>query len=124
MLGSSTLQVIICAVRMPEAERFYSEVLELRLIGHSLGALIYDVGGTALRVSPVPALQPSAHTVLGFAVPELEPVAAALHSKGVKPERFPGFVHDERGIVRAPDGSRVLWMRDPEGNLLSVVQFA
>jgi catechol 2,3-dioxygenase-like lactoylglutathione lyase family enzyme len=124
MLGSSRVQAIICAVRMPEAAHFYSEVLGLRLIGHSLGALVYDVGGTSVRVSPVPSLTPSEHTVLGFAVPALEPVAAALLARGVEPARFPGFDHDERGIVRAPDGTRVLWMRDPEGNILSVVQFA
>jgi predicted enzyme related to lactoylglutathione lyase len=26
-------------------------------------------------------------------------------------------------MVRAPDGSRVAWFRDPDGNLLSIVQY-
>jgi predicted enzyme related to lactoylglutathione lyase len=27
------------------------------------------------------------------------------------------------GVVRVPDGSRVAWFRDPDGNLLSVVEY-
>ena len=68
--------------------------------------------------------QPSAHTVLGFAVAHLDTVVAALRARGVTWERFPGFPHDADGVVRTPDGSRVVWFRDPDGNLLSIVQYA
>ena len=124
MLASSKLQALICTSRIDQAERFYSDVLGLPLQGRSLGALVYDVGGTALRVSPVPASQPSEHTVLGFAVVDIDSVIAELQQRGVPMERFPGFPHDASGVVRAPDGSRVAWFRDPDGNLLSVVQYA
>jgi hypothetical protein len=68
MLASSKLQTIVLSSRLAEAERFYGSVLGLRLKGNSHGALVYDVGGADLRVSPVPSTQPSPHTVLGFAV--------------------------------------------------------
>lgn len=55
---------------------------------------------------------------------DIDAVAAALAGKGVAVERFPGFSHDARGVWRAPDGAQVLWIRDPDGNLLSVVQYA
>jgi hypothetical protein len=38
-------------------------------------------------------------------------------------ERFPGIPHDESGVFVTPDGARVAWFRDPDGNLLSVVQY-
>ena len=123
MLASSRLQALICTSRTDQAERFYSDVLGLPLQAHSLGALVYDVGGTALRVTPVPASRPSEHTVLGFAVADIDPVIAELQQRGVPLERFPGFPHDRSGVVRAPDGSKVAWFRDPDGNLLSVVQY-
>jgi predicted enzyme related to lactoylglutathione lyase len=72
----------------------------------------------------VPSTQPSAHTVLGFAVDDFDAVAEALAERGVATERFAGFAQDARGAWTAPDGARVLWFRDPDGNLLSVVQYA
>jgi catechol 2,3-dioxygenase-like lactoylglutathione lyase family enzyme len=124
MLGKSQLQAIICTSNPAEAKRFYGEVLELPSKGTSLGAEVYDVDGVSLRVSPVPSNRPSEHTVLGFSVRDLDTVATWLLAKGVQFERFPAFSHDAVGIVRIPDGTRVLWFRDPDGNLLSVVQYA
>jgi len=43
---------------------------------------------------------------------------------GVIWERFSGFPHNEHGIVVTPDGAKVIWFRDPDGNLLSIVQFS
>ena len=124
MLGSARLQTIIWTARKAEAARFYGEVLGLRLVGESHGALVYDVGGGELRVSPVPSTAPSPHTVVGFAVPDADAVMESLAARGVEPERFPGFPHEANGVWQAPDGARVGWFRDPDGNLLSVVRYA
>lgn len=124
MLAQSQLQTIVCTTNLTEAKRFYGELLGLPSKGASVGAEVFDVGGAALRVSPVPSNRPSEHTILGFAVRDLDTVAAWLRAKGVVFECFPGFAHDDSGIVQVPDGTRVLWFRDPDGNLLSVVQYA
>ena len=124
MLASSTLQSIVWTSRIPEAEKFYGDLLGLHLKGRSHGALVYDVGGSDLRVSPVPSTQPSAHTVLGFAVPDVRAIVESLTQRGIRFERIEGFPHDALGILATPDGSRVAWFRDPDGNLLSVVQYA
>jgi predicted enzyme related to lactoylglutathione lyase len=124
MLGSARLQTIVWTLNKAAAAEFYGGVLGLPLKGESHGALVYDVGGGELRVSPVQTTEPSPHTVLGFAVLDIDAVASALAERGVTFKRFPGFHHDERGVWRAPDGSRVLWLRDPDSNLLSVVQYA
>ena len=123
MLASSKLITLIWSSRIPEAERFYGEVLGLKVAGRSHGALVYEVSGGDLRVSPVPSTQPSAHTVMGFAVPDVAAVVAGLSTRGVVFERFPGVPHDAAGIVKTPEGARVAWFRDPDGNLLSVVQY-
>ena len=64
------------------------------------------------------------HTVLGFAVEDIDSIVDEFEKRALKAERFPNFQHDERGVCRAPDGTRVVWFRDPDGNLLSVVQYA
>jgi catechol 2,3-dioxygenase-like lactoylglutathione lyase family enzyme len=123
MLSTSKLQTIICTSNMDKAEHFYCNVLGLPLKGMSLGALVYQVGSSTLRVSPVPSMLPSVHTVLGFAVSDIQDVVRGLRVRGIDMEKFASFPHDDEGIVRLPDGSRVAWFRDPDGNLLSVVQY-
>jgi catechol 2,3-dioxygenase-like lactoylglutathione lyase family enzyme len=72
----------------------------------------------------VPSTKPSEHTVLGFAVDDVDGIVEMLAARGVAFERIAGFPHDERGVLTTPDGARVAWFRDPDGNLLSVVQYA
>lgn len=124
MLASSRLQTIICTSRLTEAERFYGEVLGLPVKGKSHDGVIYDVGGGDLLVAPVPSTRPSAHTVVGFAVPDLDEVTFELEGRGVQWERIPGLSHDENGVFVTPWRARVVWLRDPDGNLLSIVQYA
>lgn len=123
MLTHSKLQSIIWTSRIAEAEAFYRDVLGLRLRTRSDGALVFDVGGGDLRVAPVPSTTPSEHTVMGFAVSDVDSVIASLSARGVVFERFAGFPHAANGTVISPDGARVAWFRDPDGNILSVVQF-
>lgn len=124
MLAAARLQTLVWTSKRDEAAKFYGDVLGLPLKGESHGALVYEVGGADLRVSPVPSTKPSEHTVVGFAVDELTEIVAALAAKGVAFERFAHFDHDETGVWTAPDGARVAWFRDPDGNLMSVVQYA
>ena len=124
MLSSARLQTLVWTADVARSRPFYTEILGLKLKGQSHGADVYDVGGGDLRLSPVPATRPSEHTVAGFAVDDLDAVAETLQRKGVATERFPGFQQDARGVWRAPDGTKVLWFRDPDGNLLSAVQYA
>ena len=72
---------------------------------------------------PVPETTPSEHTVAGFAVTDVDAIVKQLNSRGVAFERFAGFPHQQNGVLVTPDGARVAWFRDPDGNLLSIVQY-
>ncbi len=124
MLSRSCLQSIILTSRMAEARQFYQDVLQLPLRTISDGALVFDVSGSDLRVSPVPSTTPSTHTVIGFTVEDLDATISALEMRGISFERFERLSHNEHGAVVTPDGGRVAWFRDPDGNILSIVQFA
>ena len=123
MLTHSKLQSIIWTSRIAEAETFYRDVLGLTLRKKSDGALVFDVGGSDLRVAPIPSTTRGEHTVMGFAVNDVDATIASLRARGVVFERFAGFPHAENGTVISPDGAKVAWFRDPDGNILSVVQF-
>lgn len=123
MLANSRLQAIVLTSRIADAEAFYRDKLGLSLRTESDGALVFDVGGGVLRVAPVPSTAPTEHTVLGFAVADVDGTVAWLTARGIAMERFDGFPHEKNGVVMSPDGARVAWFRDPDGNLLSVAQF-
>ena len=123
MLASSKLQTIVWTSRLPEAEDFYSNLLGLTLKDRCHGALVYDVNGNDLRISPVPDTEPTEHTVLGFAVPDLVATIDVLSKRGLEWERVPGLPQDATGVLRTPEGAKVVWFRDPDGNLLSIVQY-
>ncbi|HMB72759.1 MAG TPA: VOC family protein, partial [Gammaproteobacteria bacterium] len=99
MFSDAKLQSIIWTSQVPVAERFYSGVLGLSLRARSDGALVYNVGGSDLRVAPVPSTEPSAHTVMGFAVADVDAAIAYLADHGVAIERFTGMPHSDNGSV-------------------------
>jgi catechol 2,3-dioxygenase-like lactoylglutathione lyase family enzyme len=124
MLGNSTLQTIVLTENVARAEHFYTHVLGLNFVKLSHGSLVFRVNGGTLLVSPVPKTKPTEHTVVGFSIPDLALVIEQLKSLGVELERFPHLPLDERNVLNIPGGDRVAWIRDPDGNLLSLVQYA
>ena len=49
-------------------------------------------------------------------------VVSALGRRGVEIERYDGVPQDERGIATFPNGDKVAWFLDPDGNILSIAQ--
>ncbi len=122
MLGSAKVSVLIGATRPDAAKAFYQDTLGLTFVTDDTFALVFDANGTPVRVSRVPAVIPSTYAVLGFQVKDIAATIDGLAAKGVKFERFGFFQQDERGVWNAPDGTKVAWFRDPDMNMLSVVQ--
>ena len=88
MPAHSRLQTIILTSRIAKAERFYTDVLGLKLRRHSNDNLIFDVGGSDLTLGRVLSTQPSEHTVAGFAVDDLDDVVTELGKRGITWERI------------------------------------
>ena len=124
MLSDSILQTLVCTTQLDVAKAFYGETLGLQFKGISHGAALFRVGDSQLRVSPVPELSPSIHTMLGFAVQSLTDEMRCLAARKVRFERFAGFPQDADAVLTLADGTRVAWFKDPDGNILSLVQYA
>jgi catechol 2,3-dioxygenase-like lactoylglutathione lyase family enzyme len=115
---------IIAFVGTRNAERakeFYRGMLGLNLVSEDPFALVFDVGGTMLRVTPVRDLSPAGFTVLGWEVKDITAAVHCLQKAGVMFERY-NFPQDELGIWTAPGGAKVAWFKDPDGNVLSLSQ--
>jgi hypothetical protein len=64
------------------------------------------------------------HTVLGWHVADIDEAVKGLVARGVIFEIFVGMPQDELGIWASPSGEKVAWFKDPDGNNLSLTQFA
>lgn len=105
------------------AKKFYRDKLGLRLVSEEMPfALVFDAHGTMLRLTIVKKINPASYTVLGWQVPNISAAAKALQEAGVRFERYQGMEQDDLGIWSSPEGGKVAWFKDPDGNTLSISQ--
>jgi catechol 2,3-dioxygenase-like lactoylglutathione lyase family enzyme len=105
-----------------QARAFYESKLGFAFVSLDQYALVMSVGGHKIRIAKVPNFTPLQGTILGWEVEDIKAVVAWLMKRGVAPEKYP-FVQDrEFGIWTTPNGDKVAWFKDPDGNILSVSQ--
>jgi catechol 2,3-dioxygenase-like lactoylglutathione lyase family enzyme len=121
ILENAKPAIVICTRDRARSSAFYGETLGLTKAYEDNFSAVFNVGGITLRVSFVADFTPHEHTILGFCVPDVEAGVKALREKGVTFNRYPAFKQDELGILDVPGGStRVAWLNDPDGNVLSI----
>ena len=109
----------------PEAATaFYRDTMGCGYMRDDGFALVFDLGGAMLRIAKVPEFTPAQNTVLGWEVGTISAEVARLEEKGVGFERYPNMGQDAQGICTFPNGDKVAWFRDPDGNVLSLSQHA
>ena len=123
MLASQRLMAFVAASDLGRARDFYRDRLGLRLVGEDEFALVFEAGGTRLRVARVEEPAAAPYTVLGWEVSDIIQTAKSLLKAKIGLERYPGIEQDELGIWKSPSGAQVAWFKDPDGNTLSITEF-
>ena len=96
---------------------FYEGKLGCEFVSLDQFALVVRVGGHAIRIVKMANYTPLQATILGREVSDIAAVARWLHERGVETAKYP-FVQDhELGIWTAPNGDKVAWFKDPDGNI-------
>lgn len=121
MLEASKIMAFIATADAARALSFYEGILGLTLVADEEYALVFDAGGTELRLQKVAEVTPAKYTWLGWHVDDITDTVDALTGKGVTFERYPGMGQDDLGIWSV-GGAKVAWFKDPDGNLLSLAQ--
>lgn len=105
-----------------KAREFYGDVLDFRLLSEDDFALVFDANGTMLRVAKGRKAPPPQNTILGWEVSDIHAAIRDLTGRGVKFEQFnlPFMKQDEHGVWTPPNGDKVAWFKDPDGNTLSI----
>lgn len=124
MLEDHALIGFVAAGDLDRAREFYGTVLGLRLIEQSDFACVFDAHGTMLRVTAVADVATPGYTVLGWRVADIASTVTQLTSAGIRFNRYDGMEQDALGIWTTPGGDLVAWFNDPDGNNLSLTQFA
>lgn len=119
MKALGTVVAFVPATSAPRAKAFYQDTLGLLLVEETPYALVFDFGGASLRVTLVDTLVPQPFTVLGWRVTAIEESVDVLVQSGITFLDY-GLGQDERRIWTAPDGARIAWFQDPDGNVLSL----
>jgi catechol 2,3-dioxygenase-like lactoylglutathione lyase family enzyme len=103
---------------------FFRDTVGLRFLRDDGFALVFDMDGVMLRINNVKDFTPFVSTVLGWSCADIVARVEELTQRGVAFERYAGIGQDERGIATFPSGDKVAWFKDPDGNVLSLTQFA
>jgi predicted enzyme related to lactoylglutathione lyase len=101
---------------------FYRDQLGLPVQSSDPYGDYLEMPGSLLRLMVMADQKPHAHPVLGFDVPDIASVVQALNGRGVAFEIYEGMGQDDLGVATMPDGGKLAFFKDPDGNALMLSQ--
>ncbi|MER8971175.1 MULTISPECIES: VOC family protein [unclassified Mesorhizobium] len=123
MLANSNATANLAVKDLAKARAFYEGVLGLKEVHNEGGELIvYKSGDTSINVYRSNFAGTNKATAVTWTVgDELGKIVEALKSKGVTFEHYdmPGLTLE--GDVHVGQGMKVAWFKDPDGNILNLV---
>jgi catechol 2,3-dioxygenase-like lactoylglutathione lyase family enzyme len=122
MLSTNPLIAFIPSKDTGRSRSFYEDALGLRFVCDDPFAVVMDSNGTMIRIVRVGEFTPAPFTILGWQVDDIHVKVTELSGKGVQFNRYPYFEQSPDGVWTAPNGAKVAWFPDPDGNVLSVSQ--
>jgi catechol 2,3-dioxygenase-like lactoylglutathione lyase family enzyme len=123
MLSNHKIVALVAISDGDKAKRFYVDKLGLKFLSDDGFAIVLDANGNKVRLTKMKEVKPQPFTVLGWETADIAADIRQLQGNGVAFERFHDFMkQDELGVWTAPDGTKVAWFKDPDGNILSLSQ--
>jgi len=123
VIATSDLIAFVSTRDLSRARAFYEAVLGLPVVDENPYACGCNAHGTMLRITAVAEVAHAGYTVLGWRVTDIGETVAHLESRGVEFARYEGVEQDAHGVWTTPNGDRVAWFTDPDGNVLSLTEF-
>lgn len=110
---------------LSKAKTFYGHTLGLEVAERPEGLEITTGSGAQVFLYPKPDHTPATFTVLNFVVSNVEATVDELAKRGVTTEKYNEgeLKTDAKGIMRGDRGPKAIaWLKDPDGNFLSIVE--
>lgn len=121
MLGQSNVCAVVAVKDLQAAAKFYGKTLDLSSDIESPGGTFYTSGNSGIFVYPSEYAGTNKATAAAWTVDDVDGTAEALKAKGVSFERYemPGVTLE--GDVHVMGKIRSAWFKDPDGNILNIV---
>jgi len=123
MLGKADATPMIAVKDLDRARKFYQDILGLRAEQDWGEGVTLKSGDTTVNVYKSDFAGTNKATALNFDVDDIETEVSELKEKGVLFEKYdlPGL--EPRGdLYVGPGGLKTAWFKDPDGNILSLIQ--
>jgi catechol 2,3-dioxygenase-like lactoylglutathione lyase family enzyme len=118
-----SLLASIPAKDLQGTRRFYEDILGCEVVMEDQGGIGYRSGDSYFSLYATPFAGKAEHSLGAFVVRDVAAAVAGLQAKGVT---FLDYDMPEiglktvDGIADIPNGMRIAWFRDPEGNILAL----
>ncbi|RUW42327.1 MAG: VOC family protein [Mesorhizobium sp.] len=123
MLENSNATANLAVKDLEKAKAFYEGMLGLKQVDDMGGELVvYKSGDTLINVYHSQFAGTNKATAVTWTVgDQIEPIVKSLRAKGVSFEHYdmPGLTLE--GDIHVGYGMKVAWFRDPDGNILNLV---
>lgn len=122
MLKDADAVATVAVKNLDAAAKFYEQTLGLTRAGSEDGeAIVFESGDTSINVYKSNFAGTNKATALTWTVDDVDDVVRTLKGKGVKFEHYDLPDTKREGDVHVSGDIKVAWFKDPDGNILSVV---
>jgi catechol 2,3-dioxygenase-like lactoylglutathione lyase family enzyme len=122
MIGKSDATPMIAVKDLDRARAFYEETLGLKEVDDFGEGFMLKSGDTKVTVYRSAFAGTNKATALTFDVDDIEGEVKDLKDKGISFEHYdlPGL--EREGDLYVAEGMKTAWFKDPDGNILSLIE--
>ncbi len=123
MLGKADATPMIAVKDLDRARKFYEETLGLETV-ETMGEEVASMksGDTRIDVYRSDYAGTNKATALTFGVDDIQSEVAELKDKGVFFETYDMDGLEKQGDIYVGEGMKTAWFKDPDGNILSLIE--
>lgn len=122
MLGKADATTMLAVKDLDRARQFYEENLGLKEVDDFGEGFMLKSGDTQVSVYRSEFAGTNKATALTFDVEDIEDEVRALRDKGITFERYNLEGLTSKGDIYEGEGMKTAWFKDPDGNILSLIE--
>ncbi len=122
MLGRSDATPMLAVKDLDRARQFYEENLGLEEVDDFGEGFMLKSGDTQVSVYRSEFAGTNKATALTFDVEDIEDEVRSLKEKGISFERYDLEGLTPKGDIYEGEGMKTAWFKDPDGNILSLIE--
>ena len=123
MLGTATATPMLAVKDLQRAKSFYTDVIGAQAVGQ-VGEEVVNLqtGDSRFDIYRSQYAGTNQATALTFSVDDVAAEAAELKDKGVTFEHYDMEGLERQGDIYVAEGMKTAWFKDPDGNILSLIE--